>query len=54
VFDAFSAKSAKYDPDAVRERWANYRRSPPTRTGVGKLVKLARTASWRPRHERVA
>jgi hypothetical protein len=54
VFDGFSAKSAKYDPRGVTERWANYRRSPPSRTGAGKLVSLARKAGWRPRHERDA
>lgn len=41
VFDDFSAKSAKYDPRSVQERWRNYRRSPPRRTGIGKLVALS-------------
>jgi len=54
VFDMFSAKSPKYDPRSVAERWANYRRSPPNRTGAGKLIALARKAGWRPRHERDA
>jgi hypothetical protein len=54
VFDAFSAKSPKYDPRSVAERWRNYRRSPPNRTGAGKLIALARKAGWRPRHERDA
>jgi hypothetical protein len=48
VFDDFSAKSAKYDPDTVDERWANYRRSPPSRIGLGYLARLAREAGWRP------
>ena len=54
VFDDFSAKSVKYDPRSVSERWANYRRWPPSRTGCGKLISLARKAGWRPRHERDA
>jgi Bifunctional DNA primase/polymerase, N-terminal/Primase C terminal 2 (PriCT-2) len=49
VFDDFSAKSPKkYDPDSVQERWRNYRRSPPNRTGIGKLMALALAAGWRP------
>jgi hypothetical protein len=48
VFDDFSAKSPKYDPHAVEERWRNYRRSPPSRTGIGKLAALAHKAGWRP------
>jgi hypothetical protein len=45
VFDDFSAKSPKkYDPHSVQERWRNYRRSPPIRTGIGKLIALARAA----------
>jgi hypothetical protein len=46
AFDAFSAKSAKYNPRTVRERWLNYRRSPPLRIGMGTLVHLARQAGW--------
>jgi hypothetical protein len=48
IFDDFSAKSPKYDPHAVEERWRNYGRSPPSRIGFGYLVKLARAAGWRP------
>jgi hypothetical protein len=48
VFDDFSAKSQKYDPHIVQERWRNYRRSPPNRTGIGKLIALALQAGWRP------
>jgi hypothetical protein len=48
VFDAFSARSPKYDPATIRERWRNYRRSPPTRIGMGSLVHLARQCGWRP------
>jgi primase-like protein len=47
-FDDFSARSPKYQPHAVAERWRNYRRSPPNRTGIGKLVALALAAGWRP------
>jgi Primase C terminal 2 (PriCT-2)/Bifunctional DNA primase/polymerase, N-terminal len=48
IFDDFSAKSGKYDPHAVVERWRNYGRSPPSRIGLGFLVRLAREAGWRP------
>jgi Primase C terminal 2 (PriCT-2)/Bifunctional DNA primase/polymerase, N-terminal len=48
IFDDFSAKSPKYDPHAVEERWRNFRRSPPTRIGMGTLVHLARQAGWNP------
>jgi hypothetical protein len=48
VFDDFSARSSKYQPEAVVERWRNYRRSPPNRTGLGKLISLAVAAGWRP------
>ena len=47
AFDDFSAKSAtKYNPRTVAERWRNYRRSPPSRIGMGSLVHLARQAGW--------
>jgi Bifunctional DNA primase/polymerase, N-terminal/Primase C terminal 2 (PriCT-2) len=51
VFDAFSARSPKYQSHAVIERWRNYRRSPPNRTGIGKLITLALAAGWHsPKH----
>jgi hypothetical protein len=46
AFDDLSARSPKYDPHAVRERWRNYRRSPPQRIGVGTLIHLARGCGW--------
>jgi hypothetical protein len=49
VFDDFSSRHAKYNPAAVRERWNNYKRSPPTRIGMGSLVRLARQCGWSPR-----
>jgi hypothetical protein len=49
AFDDFSARSRKYHPQNVKERWRNYRRSPPNRTGIGKLITLARAAGWRSR-----
>jgi hypothetical protein len=52
VFDDFSAKSSKYEPHAVEERWRNYRRSPPTRIGMGSLVHKARQCGWSPKAER--
>jgi hypothetical protein len=48
VFDDFSVKSPNYDSHTVQERWRNYRRSPPNRTGIGKLISLAVAAGWRP------
>ena len=48
AFDDLSARSPKYDPHTVDERWRNYRRSPPSRTGMGKLISLALAAGWRP------
>jgi hypothetical protein len=47
AFDDWSAKSPKYNPHAVEERWENYRRSPPSRIGMGTLVHLAHQAGWR-------
>jgi Primase C terminal 2 (PriCT-2) len=49
IFDDFSRKSAKYHKASVDERWANYGKSPPSRTGIAKLVKLARAHGWRAR-----
>jgi hypothetical protein len=48
LWDKFSAQSPQYDPAKVKERWRNYRRSPPSRTGIGKLAALAHKAGWRP------
>jgi hypothetical protein len=47
AFDDLSARSPKYNPHAVRERWRNYRQSPPSRIGLGTLVYLAREHGWR-------
>jgi hypothetical protein len=49
VFDDWSAKSAKYDQHETRERWRHYHRSPPNRTGIGKLIALALKEGWRPK-----
>src|SRR5262249_20700513 len=51
AFDDCSAKSAKYEPHAVEERWRNYHRSPPNRIGMGSLVHLAQQSGWSPRRE---
>jgi Bifunctional DNA primase/polymerase, N-terminal/Primase C terminal 2 (PriCT-2) len=48
LFDDWSAKSAKYNPYVTTERWHHYHRSPPSRTGIGKLISLAMAAGWRP------
>jgi hypothetical protein len=52
AFDDLSARSPKYEPQAVVERWRNYRRSPPNRTGIGKLIVLALATGWRPSEQR--
>jgi hypothetical protein len=52
IFDAWSAKSPKYDPYSTVARWRHFHRSPPSRTGLGKLVKLALEAGWRPAAEK--
>jgi hypothetical protein len=54
VFDKWSAKSPKYNPYATIARWHHYRRSPPSRIGLGTLIHLARAAGWRPAGERAA
>jgi hypothetical protein len=54
AFDDFSAKSPKYQPHAVAERWRNFGRSRPTQTGIGKLIALAVAAGWRPSAQREA
>jgi hypothetical protein len=41
AFHAWSARSAKHDAASTEARWAAYRRSPPTRLGLGTLVHLA-------------
>lgn len=51
VFDDFSAKSPKYDPHKTKARWRHYDRSPPSRTGLGKLAALARKHGWKPAHQ---
>jgi hypothetical protein len=48
IFDDFSVKSGRYDAHETAARWRNYERCPPSRTGPGKLAKLAYTAGWRP------
>lgn len=42
--DLFSQKSFKYDSHATRERWETIKGCPPSRTGVGKLRKIANLA----------
>jgi hypothetical protein len=49
AFDKLSGKSPKYNPLTVAERWRNYRRSPPSRIGMGALLHLARQHGWTPR-----
>jgi hypothetical protein len=45
AFDDLSARSPKYQAHAVVERWRNYHRSPPNRTGIGKLIALSLAAT---------
>jgi hypothetical protein len=51
VFDDWSAKSPKYNPYVTADRWSHYHRSPPDRTGIGKLIKLGLQNGWRPKRE---
>jgi hypothetical protein len=48
IFDDWSAKASKYNPYTTADRWRHFYRSPPSRTGLGKLIALAREAGWRP------
>jgi hypothetical protein len=48
VFDDWSAKSPKYNPYTTAARWRHYHRSPPSKIGIGTLVRLARVAGWTP------
>jgi hypothetical protein len=49
AFCAWSEQHPDHDPDATRDRWDHYRRSPPTQIGAGTLFQLARDArpDWR-------
>jgi hypothetical protein len=47
AFDDWSAKSPKYNPHVVQERWRNYRRSPPSRISIGTLIHMAHQAGWK-------
>jgi AAA domain len=42
AFDAFSAKSRKYDPGSTRDRWAGITKSPPTMYNEESLLKVVR------------
>lgn len=48
AFDRFSAQCGKYDGAETEARWRHYRRSPPSATGLGKLIKAAKATGWRP------
>jgi Primase C terminal 2 (PriCT-2)/Protein of unknown function (DUF3987)/Bifunctional DNA primase/polymerase, N-terminal len=48
IFEAWSAKSAKYNPVATKNRWQSYRRSPPKKIGFGTLCHLAFENGWDP------
>lgn len=50
AWSAWSAKSRKHVDGACAERWAHWRRSPPSRLGFGTLYHLARQANplWVP------
>ena len=48
MFERWSSTSAKYEPAAVAERWASYRRSPPRRIGAGTIYHLAMEHGWSP------
>jgi hypothetical protein len=41
LFDAFSQKSSKYKKRETTQKWKQYKRSPPTRIGMGSLWEIA-------------
>lgn len=47
AFDKFSAKCGKYNGPETTARWRDFRRRPPSKIGVGKLIKAALAAGWR-------
>jgi Bifunctional DNA primase/polymerase, N-terminal/Primase C terminal 2 (PriCT-2) len=47
AFDLFSAQSSKYVGAETIARWRHYDRSPPSKSGVGKLIAAATAAGWR-------
>jgi hypothetical protein len=47
AFDRFSAQSPKYVGAETRARWRHYDRSPPSKSGIGKLIAAAVAAGWR-------
>lgn len=49
LFNNISKKSKKHDYNATVNRWNEIKGSPPSRTGVGKLRKIARSNGWRPK-----
>lgn len=54
LFDAFSQKAPDlYDAKTTARRWREVRTSPPSRTGAGKLFKIAIANGWTatPKHE---
>jgi hypothetical protein len=47
AFDRFSAKSPKYNGAETIARWRHFAKSPPTNTGISKLIAAAINAGWR-------
>jgi Bifunctional DNA primase/polymerase, N-terminal/Primase C terminal 2 (PriCT-2) len=48
AFDRFSAQCGKYSGPETQARWRHYHRSPPSATGIGKLINAALSTGWRP------
>jgi hypothetical protein len=48
IFDAWSAKSSKYDQKTTHSRWHHYAKSPPTRIGAGSIYQIAQDHGWQP------
>jgi Bifunctional DNA primase/polymerase, N-terminal/Primase C terminal 2 (PriCT-2) len=46
LFKRFSQQSIKYHQHETRQKWLEIKRSPPNRTGAGKLFKIARLNGW--------
>jgi len=49
AWDAWSAKSPKYDSATNEQRWLHYATSPPGKVGAGTIFFLARAAGWQRR-----
>ena len=54
LFDQLSQLSSKYNERYTRQRWQEFKGSPPDRTGAGKIFKIAWEHGWRGRRGKLA